>query len=185
MRHQHEVVDEVRLVERHLQRDPAAQRIANQPGAGQAMGDQRLVQGVGEQLQGVVDPLGLRRAAIADHVGQDHAIARGHEGGDVLAEIGRPRSAGAAAVDEHHRGSRAVARFGDHDVIARADAVRGRGDIGHGRTPDWSAGPFGPGEKGLGAGRASTPATQAKRPGYPAAPTVRAAGMLAAGVTMI
>ena len=58
----------------------------------------------GEQLQGIVDPRGLRRSAIADHVGQDHLVAGGHELRTVLAKVRSPRCPRPAAVaEDHHR----------------------------------------------------------------------------------
>ena len=77
------------MIERHLDRHPAAKRIAHEGRAFDAVGLQRAIERVGEQGQRVVDVLRLRGSTVTDHVGKDDAVARADKGIDIVTEVRR------------------------------------------------------------------------------------------------
>ncbi len=112
------------MVERDLEGDAAAQRVADEVAAADPMLAKRIEQGLGKQLERIVG-LGLGRGAIADEVGQDDAIARIGEHLRIVAEVGRARRAGTAAMDEDDDGRIGwrARNFRDRNLIAARNIV--------------------------------------------------------------
>ena len=124
-RHDDELPDELRVVDRGLERDPAAERVADEV---DLLEPEVLDEGgdVVAHRDEADRPVDVGRAPVALEVGEDDAVSGGELVGHRPEHLARPES----AVEQHQRPAAAV------DLVVEADAVDigiGAGALGLGR----------------------------------------------------
>ena len=124
--HHHQLLHTLRLLQGDVDSHRTAERVAYQHGRAHLQRIEQLEQGGREQLQRVVDALGLGRPAEAEQVRHQHPVAGGGEWADVVLEVAPAVRARTATLNEHHRGA-GRRRAGIHHLVVMQAVAGGQG----------------------------------------------------------
>src|SRR5581483_508995 len=104
-------------------RHRAAVRVADDERALDAERVEEATQRADEEVERVVDAVGLARPAVAERVGDDGAKAGAREFGIVAAKVGPAARAGPRAVQEHDRRAASLGVIVDFQSVADVDVL--------------------------------------------------------------